>query len=127
MSDISSQAVDIPAEQKAIHDRCFHPTGTFFEFKKEAVEQSIPERFEEQVRRYPNRVAIKSPNEELTYGQLNRAANRLAQTILVERGESPEPVAVLFEHGAQMVVAILGALKARKFFVPIFRRNPSRF
>ena len=117
MSQLSRHAVDIPEEQKAIHDRCFHPTGTFFEFTKEAVEQSIPNRFEEQVGRYPNRLAVKSEHQELTYDQLNRAANQLAHIILAERGEGPEPVAVLFEHGAQMVVALLGVLKAGKFCV----------
>ncbi len=116
---------EIPPEQKAIHDGCFHPTGTFTEFKKEGVEQSIPNRFEEQVRRYPNRLAVKSERQELTYDQLNRAANRLAQTILTERGEGLEPVAVLLDHGAQMVVALLGVLKARKICVPIDASHPT--
>jgi hypothetical protein len=35
-----------PAEQEAIRGRCFHPTGTFVEFPKHEIEQSIPERFE---------------------------------------------------------------------------------
>ena len=125
MSDLSRHSVDRPLQQKAIHDKCFHPTGTFAEFKKEAVEQSIPNRFEEQVRRYPDRIAVKSQGKELTYDQLNRAANRLAHTILTERGEGPEPVAVLFEHGAQMVVALLGVLKARKFCVPLDASHPT--
>ena len=41
----------LPQEQEAIRAKCFHPTGTFIEFKKEEIEQSIPDRFEEQVRR----------------------------------------------------------------------------
>ena len=118
--------VDIPLQQKAIHERCFHPSGNFVEFKKEAVEQSIPDRFEEQVRLYPDRLAVKSKDQELTYNQLNKAANRLAHTIIAERGEGPEPVAVLFEHGAQMVAALLGVLKARKFFVPIDASHPTQ-
>ena len=125
MSDLSRHTVDMPLQQKAIHDRCFHPTGIFTEFKEEAVEQSIPNRFEEQVRRYPERIAVKSQGQELTYDQLNRAANRLAQTILTGLGEGLEPVAVLFEHGAQMVVALLGVLKARKFCVPVDASHPT--
>ena len=35
-----------PPEQQVIRAKCFHPTGAFVEFKKEEVEQSIPERFE---------------------------------------------------------------------------------
>ena len=107
MSTLRSHSTGPPPEQQAIRAKCFHPTGTFTEFKIEAVERSIPTRFEEQVRRYPNRLAVKSEGQELTYHQLNRAANRLAQTILAERGEGSEPVAALFEHGVQMVVALL--------------------
>ena len=51
MSGLSRHAVDIPPKQQAIRDKCFHSTGTFIEFKKEETEQSIPDRFEEQVRR----------------------------------------------------------------------------
>ena len=125
MSTRSSHPTVLPPEQQAIRNKCYHPTGTFIEFRKEAVEQSIPDRFEEQVRRYPNRLALKSQGQELTYDQLNRAANRLAQSILAERGESLEPVAVLFDHGSQMVVALLGVMKARKVFVPIDASNPN--
>ncbi len=47
----------LPPQQQAIRDKCFHPTGTFTEFEKEDVERSIPDRFEEQVRKYPGRLA----------------------------------------------------------------------
>jgi hypothetical protein len=32
-------------EQQAIRARCFHPGGAYSEFKKEEIEQSIPDRF----------------------------------------------------------------------------------
>ena len=71
----------IPPEQQAIRAKCFHPTGTFIEFNKEEIEQSIPERFEKIVRMYPDRLAVKSEKHSLTYDQLNKAANRIAQKI----------------------------------------------
>ena len=40
MSDFSEQTIDIPPEQQAIRAKCFHPTGTFIEFRKEEIEQS---------------------------------------------------------------------------------------
>ena len=42
------------------------PTNDFIEFKKEEVQQSIPEQFEKQVAKYRNRVAVKTANQELT-------------------------------------------------------------
>ena len=64
MMNISTAISDLPPEQRAIRDRCFHPTGKFIEFKKEEIEQSIPDRFEQQVRRYPDRVAVKTRKEK---------------------------------------------------------------
>ena len=74
---------NLPPEQEAIRAKWFHPTGNFVEFKKEQIEQSIPERFEQQVARYPVRIAVKNKNQTLTYDALNRRANRVAQAILL--------------------------------------------
>ena len=60
MNTISKRPDDLPPEQQAIRDRCFHPTGKFVEFEKDEIEQSIPDRFEEQVRKYPQRLAVKT-------------------------------------------------------------------
>ena len=119
MSDLSRHAVEIPWQQQAIRDKCFHPTGMFIEFKKEEIEQSIPDRFEKQVGKYPERLAVKSKDDELTYAALNAAANRVAWAILSEHGESQEPVALLLDQGVPAIVAILGVLKAGKTYVPL--------
>src|SRR6185369_15257159 len=111
-----------PAEQQAIRDKCFHPTGTFVEFSNEEVDQSIPARFEKTVQRYPDRLAVKMGDCALTYDELNKAANRIARAIVDYRGSQPEPVVVLLEQGVPAIAAILGALKAGKFYVPV---NPS--
>ncbi len=80
-------ATELPERQRAIKARCFHPAGTFVEFKKEEIEQSIPDRFEQQVRGYPDRFAVKTESQQPTYDEPNRAANRVAQAILAQRGE----------------------------------------
>ena len=119
MSDFSQRITNLPPEQQAIRAKCFHPTGARVEFKEEEIEQSIPERFEKIVRLYPDRLAVKTNTDHLTFDQLNNAANRVAKAILQVRGEKPEPVALLFEQGAPAIVAILGILKAGKFYVPL--------
>ena len=58
MSTIRNYATYLPPEQQAILDRCFHPAGTFIRFQREDIEQSIPDRFEQQVRRFNHRLAI---------------------------------------------------------------------
>ena len=111
--------IKLPPEQLAIRAKCFHPTGRFEEFTKEEVEQSIPERFEKIVKRYPDRIAIKERAQAVTYTELNERVNRIAHAILDRCGEGNLPVAILMEHGASVLVAILAVLKAGKIYVPL--------
>ena len=81
----------LPAEQESIRAKCFHPRGAFVEFPDEDVETSIPVRFEKIVRAQPDHSAIKTPEYELTYDELNSAANRVAHKLIdLERRESME-------------------------------------
>jgi len=119
MSDLAKSMSDLPLKQQAIRAKCVHPTGTFVEFAQEAIEQSIPERFQQKATKYPEQVAVKTERRALTYHALNRAANRVAGTILTMQGTGPEPVALLFENGVEAIAAILGTLKAGKCYVPL--------
>ena len=119
MSDPLKHHNELPPAQQAIRDKCFHPSGTFVEFPIEDVETSIPARFEKIVRMYPNRLAVKDLRRSVTYDELNKAANRIAHSILEKRGHVSEPVVLLFEHGIQVIAAIFGVLKAGKFYVVI--------
>ena len=116
---------NLPPEQLSILNRCFHPSGTFIEFKKEEIEQSIPDRFEEQVRKNPQRLAVKTRLQELTYDELNGAANRVAHFILEGIGEGPERVALFFEQSSTAIASVLGALKAGKTYVALDRSLPA--
>src|SRR5262245_13504705 len=117
MNGIAKTVTALPLEQEAIRSECFHPTGTFVEFKKEEIEQSIPDRFEKIVRTYPDRLAVKISDSSFTYQQLNLAANRIAHAIIALRGANSEPIGLLFNKGINLVVAILAALKAGKMYV----------
>jgi hypothetical protein len=62
---------ELPPEQEAIRDKCFHPSGAFVEFPIEDVETSIPARFEKMVRLYPNHLASKIADQAATYAEIN--------------------------------------------------------
>src|SRR5215471_17710165 len=113
MNDFSRHLTKIPARQQAVKANCFHPTGKFVEFTKDEVEQSITERFEKIVRLYPQRLALKLSDHALTYEGMNRAANRIAHSILFKNGKRDEPVALLLGKEA-LPAAILGVLKTGK-------------
>lgn len=79
----------------------------------------IHQLFEAQVGRTPDAPAVVSDDGELTYAELDAAANRLA-ALLRSRGAGPGSfVALCMEHCAEAVVALLGILKSGAAYVPI--------
>jgi amino acid adenylation domain-containing protein len=116
--------VKLPPSQELLQAKCFHSTGTFVEFNKDEIEQSIPKRFEEQARKYSNRTAVVTRNQTLTYDQLNQGVDRLAGAILHQRGGRQEPIALLLEQSASAISTILGVLKAGKIYVPLDTTYP---
>jgi amino acid adenylation domain-containing protein len=119
MRNLSKPMSALPPEQQALWAKCVHPTGTFIEFKREEIEQAIPDRFEQQVAQYPDRVAVSGKTVTFTYDALNKLANRVARAILNRCGQGAEPIALLFEPGAPVIAAFLGVLKAGKICVPL--------
>ncbi len=100
------------------------PAGTIFPFSLDEREGSVPERFSQVVRTYPDRPAIKFDNHIYTYEMLDRASNRVALAILSQLGHGAEPVALLLQNGITLTVAILGILKAGKGYASLYPASP---
>ncbi|MCP4662808.1 MAG: AMP-binding protein, partial [bacterium] len=82
---------------------------------------TIHELFEEQAATRPEAVAVVCAGsvEQVSYGELNRRANRLAHHLRA-CGVGPEVgVGLCAERSLEMVVAILGILKAGGVYVPL--------
>jgi len=87
-------------------------------------EKCIQELFEEQVEKSPEAVAVVYEEEQLTYGELNRRANRLGH-YLRELGVQPDGrVGICVERSLEMVVGLLGILKAGGAYVPLDPEYP---
>jgi amino acid adenylation domain-containing protein len=79
----------------------------------------------ERAAREPAGTALTEGEVRLTYGELERRANRLAR-YLVELGVAPErTVAVSCERSIDMVVGMLGVLKAGGAYVPLDPAYPA--
>ncbi|HEV3468924.1 MAG TPA: amino acid adenylation domain-containing protein [Pyrinomonadaceae bacterium] len=86
--------------------------------------RSVKELFEAQAERRADEPAVVFGEERLTYGELNRRANRLAHH-LSRRGVGPEVrVGVLSERSPSMVLAWLAVLKAGGAYVHLDPSNP---
>jgi len=94
-------------------------------FPKEGIEQSISSRFEQQAKQFSDHIAVRAQGEAISYRELDRLANRVARMILAITGGQEEPIALLFDPGVPMVAAILGVLKAGKFFLPLDPISPA--
>ncbi len=80
---------------------------------------AVEELFERRARADPRGAALVFEGEHLSYGDLDRAANRLARR-LVKEGVGPETlVAIHLDRSFEQVAAILGILKAGGAYVPI--------
>ena len=76
--------------------------------------QSIPERFEAIVAQQLDRLALKFEKYSLSYRELNEASNRIAHALLAFAHPERPSVALLFGRGINVIVALIGALKAGK-------------
>jgi amino acid adenylation domain-containing protein len=126
MSQLPSPTPSGVLQQQAIRAACMHPTSTFIAFAPEAIERSIPARFEQQVAHHPGRLAVKSKLQTLTYAALNSLANRVASAILAQQQEDGlAPIGLLCDQEALGIAALLGVLKAGKLAVPVDPSHPA--
>jgi len=80
-------------------------------FPREELATSIVARFGRLAQRHAGHAAIKYHNSILSYGELERRSNGLAQLLLALRGRSSAPVALLFRQGSSCHIAQLAILK----------------
>lgn len=85
----------------------------------------LHEVFETQARHRPNAVAAVYDQQQLTYGELNERANRLARHLRTLGAGPGVLAAILVERSLDMLVGILGVLKAGAAYVPIDPAYPA--
>jgi len=84
----------------------------------------IAELFEAQVEKTPDAIAIILDNEQLTYQQLNKRANQLANYLRKQQVGPEVLVGICMERSIEMIVGMLGVLKAGGAYVPMDTNYP---
>ncbi|MGJ7607442.1 amino acid adenylation domain-containing protein [Variovorax sp. LT1R20] len=82
--------------------------------------------FERQAVRQPQAIALEHDGERLSYGALDRRANRLAHHLRHLGVSAEERVALCLPRGFELVVAVLATLKAGAAYVPLDPSYPDQ-
>ena len=79
----------------------------------------LHKRFEKQVTKTPDGIALISNGERLTYSELNKKSNRIANS-LIKIGVKPKSnILLMLPRNSDLIASILGILKAGCAFIPI--------
>jgi non-ribosomal peptide synthetase component F len=89
-------------------------------------QECIHHQFEAQAERTSDNIAVIFREQKLTYKELNQRSNQLAH-YLQNLGVQPEtPVGICLERSLEMVIGILGILKAGAAYVPLDPDYPAQ-
>lgn len=122
IDNVNSEVGDIELlsdkeRQKILHE--FNQTE--IDYNKELT---VTKLFEEQAKSTPDHIALVFSGMELTYGELNKKANQLAH-LLTEKGvKKGDVVGIMTERSLEMVISIIGVLKAGAAYLPISPEYP---
>jgi amino acid adenylation domain-containing protein len=98
--------------KQLLHD--FNKTASVY-----SKDKTIHQLFEEQVKKTPDHTAVIFDRKELSYKDLNIKANQLAW-FLKRKGIGPGViVGILMDNSFEMIISILGILKAGGSYLPI--------
>src|SRR6202041_2464852 len=86
---------------------------------------SMVELFERQVGTTPHAIAMECAGERRTYAELNSRANQLAHYLKTLGIGAECRVGICLERSLEMLVALLGTLKAGAAYVPLDPAYPT--
>ena len=92
--------------------------------KEESDNRTIVKMFEEKVDKFPDKTALIYHDRELTYQQLNHRANKLARRLREKGIQRNELVGIMIDRSMEMLVGIMGIIKAGAAYLPIAPDSP---
>ena len=77
---------------------------------------------EESARRYPDKIALITPDGRYTYREIDEMANKITHSLLTEGLVKGERVAIFMDNSVEVVVSLFGVLKTGGIFLIV---NPT--
>ncbi len=114
------------SELSCVDDITYHKILNEFNATEAPLDTSknIIDYFMEQVKKYPNKVAVEFNEETLTYAQLNQKARGIAWNLKKLGVEKADCVGIVTEKSVGIIAGIYGILMAGAAYVPLSLDNP---
>jgi amino acid adenylation domain-containing protein len=119
-ADVKISELDILSESER-NKLLFEFNDTYRDYPRN---KTIHQIFEEQVEKIPNNIAVVFEDKQLTYRELNEKSNRLAKTLREKGVKQDTKVGVMLERSLEMIVGVIGILKAGGAFLPVAPEYP---
>ncbi|SFD03730.1 non-ribosomal peptide synthetase [Butyrivibrio sp. YAB3001] len=113
LNEVSILSADAMAEIRAFNDTAFYVP--FMPCHK---------LFEKQVSEHPDQIAFVNSYGKITFEEVNRRANCIANALLAKGIKLDDTVGILFPRGVDAVCAELGIMKAGGAFLPMLSDYP---
>ncbi|WP_432015628.1 amino acid adenylation domain-containing protein [Streptomyces cucumeris] len=91
---------------------------------RELPVDTLPDLLARYAARTPDAVAVTDPRTSLSYAELDRRANRLAHLLHARGTAAGDLVGICADRGADLIVGIVGILKAGAAYVPLDPEHP---
>lgn len=122
VSNPDQRVAELPLLSESEQEQLANWNNTDVDYHNDATIQQL---IEQQVEKTPDAIALVFNEHKLSYRELNKRANQLAHH-LISMGARPETlVGLCLERSLEMVIAILGVLKAGAAYVPLDPTHPA--
>lgn len=90
-----------------------------------STDKTIMQIFEEQVAKTPEKAALLFENQKMTYAELNRRANVLANKLRADGVKPGDYIAIISDRSFEMIAGIFGIVKSGAAYVPVDPTYPA--
>nr|WP_295869897.1 non-ribosomal peptide synthetase [uncultured Chitinophaga sp.] len=101
------------AEQRALLDNLDNTHSGY------PADKTILDLFDEQVKKWPDNIAVQYEGAAVTYAQLDEQAGKVAALLAAQGVQPDEVVGLLMDRSIEVVTGMLGILKAGGAYLPI--------
>lgn len=119
--EILIEDIEIVSEEEKQLLKSFNTVGS-----ERPLDKTIRELFEERVKKQPNAIAVTYGEESISYSELDRQANILAYQLRKYGAMKETVVGLMADRSLEMVIGILGVLKAGAAYVPLDPGYPNQ-